>query len=611
MEMKTLPCLFVALSMAAALSLSGCGGGSSGTRPDGGTGMTGDTGMTGGGETLTVPEGLARSTATPVYATDADSYRSAGLETQYPALSSHMLQDWNNSTVTLHDLDVDVRSVAGDTEAASGNVEIAVTYEADGEEITISFTDDDFESAHDGTWTKEIDGITHGFWFSNDSFRHFSTVGIDACEDGECLWTYSTIGARTDTAHMPAGSATYYGSARADSFLKNEPGSNPNRQRIYGNLSLTADFAGSTLEGRITNIEVRKGNESNRTDWPASTYLAIGDGKIVDGQFTANLTGMDSNANAPMDESLSGYEGGVLGEFYGPAAEEVGGVFNASRDDRVLHGWLGGVQFDPDRLAASVRTAVSVGVDRDFSASTSQLTDAASVTAVESDGADGFYVTYMVDGAAQRIHLPVSVYDHGDRRYDIEGPPGYGIWGQASSFYKAEFDHLSVNGWFIWNYDEESDGTPTTTGVQEGFMVYGEPTTTLPASTAAYAGRVYLTGWSRTDPNRNSGYSRFRGSLALTADFDNQTIGGMLNDWSSRGPGESDFEDVNSEVVIQNGSITNNELSAELVGRNDAAGFTGDMTGQFFGPGAAEVGGVIDGQSTDAVFVGWFGGKKQ
>ena len=311
-----------------------------------------------------------------------------------------------------------------------------------------------------------------------------------------------------------------------------------------------------------------------------------------------------------MDESLSGYGGDVLGEFYGPAAEEVGGVFNASRDDRVMIGWLGGAQFDPDRLAASPRTAVSVGVDRDFSASTSQLTDTTSVTAVESDGADGFYVTYMVDGAAQRIHLPVSVYDQGD--YDIEGPPGYGIWQQASSFNKqAEFDHLSVNGWYIWNYDEAPDGTQTTTAVQEGFMVYGEPTTTLPAGTAAYAGRVYLTGWSRTDPNRGSSYSRFRGSLALTADFDNQTIGGMLDDWSSRGPGESDFEDINSEVVIQNGSITNNELSAELVGRHDAAGITGNMAGQFFGPGAAEVGGVIDAEDSDSVFEGWFGGKKQ
>lgn len=64
----------------------------------------------------------------------------------------------------------------------------------------------------------------------------------------------------------------------------------------------------------------------------------IHDGKIMDGQFAAKLTGMDSDANAPMDMTVSGYEGGILGEFYGPAAEEVGGVWNASREDRVMAG---------------------------------------------------------------------------------------------------------------------------------------------------------------------------------------------------------------------------------------------------------------------------------
>ena len=63
--------------------------------------------------------------------------------------------------------------------------------------------------------------------------------------------------------------------------------------------------------------------------------------------------------------------------------------------------------------------------------------------------------------------------------------------------------------------------------------------------------------------------------------------------------------------MLQNGTIANNELSAELVGRHDVADFTGNMTGQFFGPSAAEVGGVIDGEATDTVYEGWFGGKKQ
>ena len=363
------------------------------------------------------------------------------------------------------DGDLHVKSIAGDYDAVGGDEEIVVTYEFDdGEVLTASFTTDDYD-AEEGSWHKEIEGADVWFWFNTGrrEFRHSAGAGGDSSEDGVSVFSYSTIGARTEAANMPAGTATYYGRAHAGSWLKDEPSSNPNRQRIDGALRLTADFAGSTLDGRITDIQVRKGNESNRTDWPETTYLAIDEGQIVDGQFTAKLTGMDSNANAPMDESLSGYGGDVLGEFYGPAAEEVGGVFNASRDDRVMIGWLGGAQFDPDRLAASPRTAVSVGVDRDFSASTSQLTDAASVTAVENDGADGFYVTYMVDGAAQRIHLPVSVYDPGDRIFETEGPPDYGIWERANSYSKsAEFDHFSVNGWYVSNYENAPDGSQTT-----------------------------------------------------------------------------------------------------------------------------------------------------
>ena len=48
----------------------------------------------------------------------------------------------------------------------------------------------------------------------------------------------------------------------------------------------------------------------------------------------------------------SATNGSVLGEFYGPAAEEVGGVLNASSDahNRVLAGYFAG---KPTRLNCS------------------------------------------------------------------------------------------------------------------------------------------------------------------------------------------------------------------------------------------------------------------
>ena len=141
-------------------------------------------------------------------------------------------------------------------------------------------------------------------------------------------------------------------------------------------------------------------------------------------------------------------------------------------------------------------------------------------------------------------------------------------------------------------------------------MVYGEPTAVLPGGTAEYAGRMYLNRWSRIDPG-NSSRKQMRASLALTADFDNRTIGGLLDDWSVRDFGQGgSYEDLDDvEVLIRNGTIANAEFTADLAGRG--GNFTGDMTGRFFGPGAAEVGGVIDGETRDNVFEGWFGGKKQ
>lgn len=600
---------FEQLAMIACIAamLSGCGGGGGGTRMDTGTGMTG------GEQTLTVPDSMARSTTAPVYATSADTFESAGPETRFPALSAVIERDIGASTVTLEDAPLDTHadiSIADDDDGVTDDEEIVVTLVfEDGEEESITFTSDDYNEMY-GSWIKEVDGEQYSFWFRAGQFRHFTVVATEfPGDEGESFWADSTFGARTAPAAMPAGTATYLGRARADSWPDDAPdGGLPTRQRIYGDLRLTANFANSTLDGRITGIEVRRGGESQRSDWPETTYFSIDDGSIVDGQFTATLTGEDSNANAAMDESLDGYEGDVLGEFYGPAAEEVGGVFTATRDDdnRALVGWLGGGQFDPGRHAASPRTPLSAGLVQDFSATTSQLIDAASVTAVESDGAGGFHVTYMIDGTSRRIHLPLSAYDPGGGigEYVVEGRPEYGIWETADS-YKAssEFDYFSVGGWYVYDYEGDIDAdTKVALNVWRGHMVYGEPTANMPAATADYTGRVYLNSWSRTDPHDRT---RHHGSLALTADFDGGTIGGSLDGWSAGG------SNIDAELVVQNGTITNNQLSAELTGMRDAADFAGNMTGQFFGPGAAEVGGVIDGESTDDVFEGWFGGKKQ
>ena len=62
--------------------------------------------------------------------------------------------------------------------------------------------------------------------------------------------------------------------------------------------------------------------------------------------------GQDSDSDAPASESVRGFEGSMLGEFYGPNGEEVMGVLNGRRDatdttpEQVMSGVLGADRAD-------------------------------------------------------------------------------------------------------------------------------------------------------------------------------------------------------------------------------------------------------------------------
>ena len=76
-----------------------------------------------------------------------------------------------------------------------------------------------------------------------------------------------------------------------------------------------------------------------------------------------------------------------------------------------------------------------------------------------------------------------------------------------------------------------------------------------------------------------------------------------------------EYGSVVGEVAISNGAISGNEFTADLAGSIDPGTFDGDMSGQFFGPAAVEVGGVMSGEyakpGETVVLHGFFGGKKQ
>jgi hypothetical protein len=94
----------------------------------------------------------------------------------------------------------------------------------------------------------------------------------------------------------------------------------------------------------------------------------------------------------------------------------------------------------------------------------------------------------------------------------------------------------------------------------------------------------------------------------LTADFAAGSVGGEINALERRTPNQSEYAGVSGRFTIDNGSISGNELSGGLSG----LGYSGTVDGAFFGPAAAEVGGVM--QATDAnrnMLHGHFRGRQE
>ena len=404
---------------------------------------------------------------------------------------------------------------------------------------------------------------------------------------------------------------------RADGFPKDDPNLGTGRTRMWAALNLTADFEDGTIEGRINRIYIDPPGDNNGELLPYSTRFDIEHGRIADGQFTATLTGVDTNADAATDQTVAGYKGGILGEFYGPAAEEVGGVLNAESDahNSVISGVFGVRQLRSTVAEGVSATPSSAGVETDYVDSTVQTADDSGVTAISTDGEGGYSVTYMIDSVEHEVYLeasnyganPIFVTAYSKRSDALE----YFLYTPLGSFFGAsEYDHFDVAGWVTTR--DSTDGTGIDY-VNRGFLVHGERTESdeLPAGEATYAGRMGGEIWQADNPNRRT-RTFVRGDLSLTADFADSTISGMIDDIETQAPGQS-YQTSTEVLTISGGSITDSTFAADLTGTGaEDSRYEGDVDGQFFGPDAEEVGGVLEATHTgnDTILTGWIGGKR-
>ncbi|MDD9993061.1 MAG: transferrin-binding protein-like solute binding protein [Rhodospirillales bacterium] len=672
-----------------ALGLYGCGGGGGDEAammpPGDGDGM-----MPGDGMVTEYGHGLEASPLTsPTASSAADSLENLDqASTAFAPVSAPAkitADDMGQAGVVLLEDDEEayVESVTHD-----GAAGYSVVFVVDGQKTQV-----DFEAA-DWSWTpgvsdyyqKTVDGTTYGL-------AHFPLVAGDpvpktvhrryfqifAWETGE-LRGYAAHGVVTPSQTLVnLGSATYEGhliAERHNNFT--DPNFREVRNWIWSELTLNADFSASTITGS-TGIMWLQLLDGTWVQVPDTNSIAISSGKIDENRFHAEWAGQDTDTSSALQDSLRGFEGSMLGEFYGPDGEEVGGVLTGERaaTDQVIHGRFGG----ESQAAAAARMAVQTAAGRDNGISASQdaavyadsssdtlaslLPDgntafaplsaavyrdwdnsefrvpangAAFVKSISSDGANGFNVTYVIDGRASTIHFSADTWSDTGGAFNVNRRGdndlwrfnNYWFWSNSDAFTadpsdrtsgSSRFAYFDINGWVFNRTGDE----------YQAYSAYGAQTRpeNLPAGSASYYGYMNAKIWlgDNSEPYPEDRINLY-GTLALNADFDNSEVDGIIDQLALQA---GDFSEspqamgAGNSIGISNGVIADSGFTADWAGVDTdpntpldetVRGFAGTMLGQFYGPAAEEVGGVMNGHRgpmgslPDLYFNGVFGASQ-
>ena len=327
---------------------------------------------------LAVGTGLARSSAAPVFAaSEADTVQAAvaSATNGLPVLSTSLHRQWApTSDARLTDSDTfRVQSIRSD-----GSGVYTVRYVLDGTEAEVSFDETTDLDGEGYCCEVTVGNVTHYLWsWTSDSlsdhgqYRYMdvlaygqTAVDSDAGADRDASSLPFIFGTRTQTLPV-VGSAIYRGGFRARLVDPDAP-AYYDQWDMRGSVRLVANFDLRELQGRIHSIRVEAPDNSPEASWPTSSF-ELSDVRMNDGQFTATLTGVDSDPDAAFGASVRGFMGSVLGEFYGPNAEELGGVVAAARDedgdstaDRLLVGGFGSRDLASGRTSAAFLEANAI-----------------------------------------------------------------------------------------------------------------------------------------------------------------------------------------------------------------------------------------------------------
>ena len=356
-----------------ALGLHGCGGGGGGGPTTGGDTMMpddGETMMPDDGETMMPDDGMAtefgddRLTASPLASPEASSSADTLVsfvdsDTPFAPVVAPIKRDTNdlgNPGLVLLEED-DSSAYVESVTVLNQQGRFRIVYVVNDQRTAIEFgpehvVGEDQVYEHYRWYRREVDNIHYDMWTHPTFYnlqpvdrQYFGLFGWEA--DGRR--GFASSGVLTPPDRLTSlGSATYEGQMVADSwnnFL--DPNLYTNRARLWGALTLEANFSNATVAGAIDELWYEPpGTAFTNEQWsqfPATTSIEILEGDIEGNRFHADWEGRDTNSSADLSNSVLGFDRSLLGEFYGPYGEEVGGVITGQResDDQLIHGVFG------------------------------------------------------------------------------------------------------------------------------------------------------------------------------------------------------------------------------------------------------------------------------
>ena len=627
-----------ALPVAAMLALAGCGGGSNGTATGpGGNGSGGgsddDPPVMAKPASPAPPAGVTTNGLTPSAAERTVATGSTTLAALFSAQPGKAYSPVSGalkraSGTTSLDGVLHVRSVE---RTSAGGYLIHYTDGETPQPLTIEFDPGDCrpgycetrENGYHGLWAwTSADGEPLG----SPGFSHMHALNLIANPTGNDESRIAFVfGLTTPPATLSTlGEAVYSGSTRMDAYRTGDSAANL-RQRYSGNVRIVANFDMSQLNGTVLNVQGSEPGSNIRNPLPTSSFL-ISDGKIHDnGQFTATLAGMDSDDSVADKDSVRGVMGRILGEFYGPEGSMIGGAVTASRDldgddnDLTFYGYFRGEKEREITIDSS--TQLSSLVNRNYPSS--ETTIATPASAMVETIAEGYRVTFTIDGVQKAVDVTeADLGGIGGNIYNFEKivetesvSRRFYLWRYSGSFPgRPRFEYLDVNGVILSDYmPGVPQDIPNLNDVTSGYIVRGTRTSTndMPTGSASYSGEMHAREWPTDSLSNFTDADEYRGDFSMTADFAAGTVAGTVSNVHSRPSFTGTYTSSPSTGLTFQGTVNGNEITASaLTGTGTFAEYSGMAKGAFYGPAAAEVGGVFEGTATDKLLQGYFAGDK-